>query len=155
MIICGFMLSRCLATIERVEKLLHVLAVDLLDVEPVCFETRRGVFALRGLRQGIERDRIRIVNQDEIIETKMGRERARFRGDAFLQTAVTGQADDVLVENSMFARVEMRRGHFRGNGDSHGVGDTLAQRVRWCTRLRAFQKIRDAPAFSNATAGTV
>ncbi len=44
--------------VERVEELLHVIALDFLDIEAVCFHPFVGVFALRFLRRGIQRDRI-------------------------------------------------------------------------------------------------
>src|SRR6202030_45565 len=42
-----FSVISLLCDIQRVEKLLHVLAIDLLDVESVRFESRAGIFALR------------------------------------------------------------------------------------------------------------
>ena len=88
MIICGLPLSRSFRHVQRIEKLLHVLAVDFLDIEAVGLEAFAGVFALGCLRHRVERDGIRIVDQDQIIEAEVTGERARFRGDAFLQTAV-------------------------------------------------------------------
>jgi hypothetical protein len=44
--------------IERIQKLLHVVAIDLLHIESVCLHAFAGVFALRFLRCGVERDGI-------------------------------------------------------------------------------------------------
>ena len=53
-----------LCCIECIEKLLHVVPIDLLDIEPVCLKTLSGVFALRLLSHRVERDRVGIVNQN-------------------------------------------------------------------------------------------
>ena len=47
-----------LCHIERIQKLLHVVTVDLLHVEAVCLHTFASIFALRFLRWGVERDGI-------------------------------------------------------------------------------------------------
>ena len=70
---CGFPLSRSFAMLSASRKCLHVLAVDFLHVEAVGLETLAGVFALRFLRHRVERDGVRVVNQDQIIEPEMAR----------------------------------------------------------------------------------
>ena len=82
-----------LRDIERVEELLHVLAVDFLHVEAVGAEAHPGVFALRFLRHRVERDGVGVVDQDQVIEPEMSGESARFRRDAFLQTAIAREAE--------------------------------------------------------------
>src|ERR1700738_161074 len=47
-----------LSDVEGVEKSLHVVALDFLDIESVGFEPGTGVFALRVLGRSIERDRV-------------------------------------------------------------------------------------------------
>ncbi len=42
--------------VQRIEKLLHVLAVDFLNIESVGLEAHDRIFALRLLGQRIERD---------------------------------------------------------------------------------------------------
>src|ERR1043166_5027066 len=58
----------------------------------------------------------------------MSRERARFRGHAFLQIAVAAQTNAMLIEDAMVARVESRRRHFHRHRDAGGVTDALAER---------------------------
>src|SRR2546430_8773104 len=50
------------------------------------FRSHRGVLALRGRRGRVEGDGVGIVDQDQIIETEMAGERARFGGDSFLRS---------------------------------------------------------------------
>ena len=50
--------------VERVEKRLHIVALNFLDVESVSAKTHPGVLALRHLRHGVERDRVRVVDED-------------------------------------------------------------------------------------------
>jgi hypothetical protein len=44
--------------VQRIEKLLHVVAIDFLDIEAIRLHAFVGVFALRFLRRGIQRDGI-------------------------------------------------------------------------------------------------
>ena len=50
--------------VKCIEKLSHVVAIDFLNIEAVCFHSFARVFALRFLRRGIERDCVRIVNEN-------------------------------------------------------------------------------------------
>ena len=136
-----------LRVVEGVEKRLHVVAVDLLNVESIGFESRSGVFALRHLRRGVERDRVAIVNQNQIIETEMSGERARFRGYAFLQTAVAANTDAMLIENAVFARIEPRRRHFHRHRDSDCVADPLSKRTGGAFNSRRVSKFRMSGRF--------
>src|SRR5205085_5166823 len=91
--------------VERVEKGLHVLAIDFLNIESVSLESRGRIFALGRGRWRVERDRVGIVNQNEIIETEVSGERARFGRHAFLQTTIARETDAVLIENAVLAGV--------------------------------------------------
>ncbi len=43
--------------------------------------------------------RVGVVNQNQVIEAEMSGERARFRRNAFLQTTIARETNDVLIEN--------------------------------------------------------
>src|SRR5207253_9823391 len=60
--------------VEGVEKRLHVFAVDFLNVEAVSLKTRARVFALGCGCRRVERHRVAVVNQNQIIETEVSRE---------------------------------------------------------------------------------
>ena len=104
MIICGFPLSRSLRNIQRVEKCCMSWPSIFLHVKAVGLETLAGIFALRLRRHRVERDGVRVVDQDQVIESEVTGERARFRRDAFLQTTIARQADHVLIENPVLGR---------------------------------------------------
>src|SRR5882762_3143465 len=91
--------------VAGIEEFLHVVALDFLRVESVGLITFSRVFALSLLGHGIERDGIGIVNQNQIIETEMPGERARFRRHAFLETTIARQTENMLVENAMLAGI--------------------------------------------------
>ncbi len=57
--------------VERVEKLSHVLAVDLLYIEPVGLHPLSSVFALRLFCRSVQRHGIGIVDENQIIEAPM------------------------------------------------------------------------------------
>ena len=137
-----------LRVIERIEERLHVLAVDFLNVEAVGLEAHGRVFALGRRRRGVERDRVRIVNQDQIIETEMSGERARLGGHAFLQATVARETNAVLIEDAVLRRVESRRGHFHGYCNSDGIADALPERPRGALDSRRFKKFRVTRRFA-------
>ncbi len=133
-----------LRLVQRAQKRGHVVAVDFLHVESVGLIAFAGVLALRRVRHRVERDRVRVVDQDQVIEPEVSGERARFRGDAFLQTTVAGEADDVLIENLVLGRVEARRRHLRRHRDADGVGHALAERTGGAFDAGRFKKLRMA-----------
>ena len=75
-------------------------------------------------------------------------ERARFRGHAFLQTAVACETNAVLVENSVLACVESRRGHFHRDRDADGIANALPQRPGRAFDSRRFKKFRVPRGFA-------
>src|SRR5262249_52377370 len=129
-----------LRVVERIEKRLHVFAVDFLNVEAVGLEARGCVFALSRGRGCIERDRVVIVNQNQIIETEMAGESARFRGKAFLHATVTCQTNHMLVENSVFGSIEPGRRHFARDRDADCVANALAERTSSAFDARCIAK---------------
>jgi hypothetical protein len=50
-----------------------------------------------------------------------------FHRDAFLHAAVAREAHDVMIEDHVLCRVEVRFGHLRGNGHADRIGDALAE----------------------------
>ena len=119
-----------LRLVQSAQECGHVLAIDFLDIETVGLKALAGILALRRGRHRIERNCIRIVNEDQIIQAEVAREGARLRGDAFLQTAITGEADDVLIKNLMLGGIEPGRRHFGCDGDADRVSYALAERPR-------------------------
>ena len=133
-----------LCNLKRIEKLLHVLSVDFLHVEAICLETFAGVFALGFLRRRVERDGVAIVNEDQVIEPEMAGERARLRGNAFLETTVSRQTNDMLIENPVLGRVETRRRHLRRHRNSDGVAHPLSERASRAFHTGRFKELRVA-----------
>ena len=127
---------------KRISELLHVVTVDLLDIKPVSLETHTGVFALRYLRHRVERDRVRIIDQDQIIESEVTGESARLSSNPFLEAAVASETDDVLVKNAMLIGVKPHGSHFRGHGDADSVAHALAERSRGAFYSRCFHEFR-------------
>ena len=123
------------------------MAIDFLDVEPVCFHAFPGVFALRLFRRGVERDRIRIVEENQIIEAPMTSQRTCLGGDALLHVAVAAQTDNVLIENFVLVSVEPRGGHLCRHGNANRVANTLTKRPRRAFHSRRLAKFRVARRF--------
>jgi len=106
---------------------LHVVALNFLHVEAVGLISFLGIFALGLLGHRVQSDRIRIVNEDQIIESEMTSEGAGFGRNAFLHATVTGKTKNVLIENTMLGGIEMRSCHFRGHRDADRIANTLPE----------------------------
>src|SRR5207249_10757120 len=130
-----------------IEKLLHVLAVDFLNVEPVGSKALASVFALGCFRRRIERDAVGIVNQDQIIEAPMTSERTCLGSDAFLHVAVTAPTEDVLIKNRVLTGVEAGRRHFRGRSNPNSIADSLPTRSRGAFHSGRVAKFRVSRRF--------
>ena len=122
--------------------MLHVLAIDLLDIESVRFKTLSSVLALCLLCRGIQRDRIGIIDDNQIIETEMCCESARFRCNAFLHVTIASQANNMLVEDPVLRGVETGGRHFGGYRYSGGIANALAKRPGRCLDPRGVAVLR-------------
>src|SRR6266567_6240229 len=137
-----FAVVALLRDVQRIEKLLHVLAVDLLDIESVRLKTPSSVLALCLLCRGIQRDRIGIIDDNQIIETEMCCESARFRCNAFLHVTIASQANNMLVEDPVLRGVETGGRHFGGYRYSGGIANALAKRPGRTFNSGRFRKFR-------------
>ena len=117
---------------------------ERLDVPADGLEAGGDVFALRLVGRGIERDVVRIVNEDQVVELLVAGEGDGFQCDAFLHATVTGEGDDMVVEDRMLGGVEAGLGHFAGEGETDGVGDTLDERASRALDAGRLMKLRVA-----------
>src|SRR6478672_6003762 len=72
----------------------------------------------------------------------MAGERARFRRHAFLETTISRQTKNMLVENAMLAGIEMCLRHFRCHCDTNCVAHALSQRTSSAFDSRRFKIFR-------------
>jgi hypothetical protein len=68
-----------------------------------------------------------IVNHDEVIQPQMAAERAGFRGDALLQTAVAGDDVDFVINDRESVPVEIRGKVFLRQRHPDRIGDPLTE----------------------------
>ena len=119
-----------LGLVDRLEDRGQVVAVsERLHVPVHRLEARGGVLALRFVGHGVERDVVRVVNEDEIVEALVAGEFAGLHRDAFLHAAVAGEADDMVVENLVARRVETRGRHLAGHRHADRVANALPERA--------------------------
>src|SRR5688500_8108129 len=74
----------------------------------------------------------------------MAGERTRLRRNAFLQTTVTGETKDVLIENLVFWRVESRGSHLCRHSNADSVRHSLPERTGGAFHARRFKELRVA-----------
>ncbi len=125
-----FAAAGALRLVEGLQERRHVVAVDRLHVPADRLEPAGGVFALRLRRHRVERDVVRVVDQDQIVEPLVPGELDRLHRHALLHAAVAGQADDVMIEDRVLGRVEARRRHLPGHGHADGVAHALSEGTR-------------------------
>ena len=128
--------------------MLHVFAIDLLDIESVRLKTLSSFLALCLLCRGIQRDRVGIVDDDQIIETEVSREGARFRCNTFLHVTVARETNNMLVEDPVLGGVETACRHFCRHRDADRVTDALSQRTSGAFHSGSITKFRMARRFA-------
>lgn len=94
-----------------------VTVLDALDLEAVGSEAIEDAFALGGVGHGVEGDVVGIVKEDEVVQTEVTSKGGGFGGHAFLEAAVPGEAEDMVVEDGVLGGVEGGAGEL--GGDSH------------------------------------
>jgi len=128
----------CFGFFEYIGKGLNVLGVHLEGFETVGFKTLPRVLALGLRRHRVEGDTVVVVEEDQIVETEVAGEGRSFGGDSFLQAAVTGEANDTLVENFVVGGVVAGGCHLCGNGKTDSVPNPLAERAGRALDPRSF-----------------
>lgn len=110
-------LDRLRTTIDLVDRLV-IVTVDGKHLPTVALEALLRVIGHRDRRVALDRDVVRVVDEDEIIELHRTRPAARFVADAFLHVAVT-------AENPRLVR-DLRLLRRKRQADTHR--DTLTER---------------------------
>ncbi|CAH0365717.1 unnamed protein product, partial [Pelagomonas calceolata] len=121
---------------------LEVVAVRQRDDVPaVGLVSGTHILGLRELGHLVERDIIRVVQDDQVVELLVRREARRLGTDALLEAAVADHAEDVVVEDRVLRRVEHGGRHLGGRGEARAVRDTGSQRTGrgLDTRRRVFR----------------
>src|ERR1700739_2854723 len=127
--------------LENGQELLHVLTIDLVNIVAISSETLGRVLALAHLSHRVQRHQIGIIDQDQIIQLIMTGESGRFGSNPFLQTAIAGETDDLMIKNGMARRIETRFRHFSGYRHSDGISDSLTERARGRLNARGLPKL--------------
>ena len=106
---------------------IKVVAVDVVDLPSVGLVTLEDVLGLGVLGHLVEGDLVGVVEDDEVVELLMGGEGGGLGGDTLLEASVTGEGEDVVVEDLVVVGVVDALGHLLGGGETDGVGDTLSE----------------------------
>ena len=59
----------------------------------------------------------------------------------FLDTSISRQNDNMVIENSLLSRVKGRSCHFLGNGKTDSISDTLTKWARCALNTRRFAEL--------------
>ena len=104
---------------------------------PIASNRLAGVLALRLLGHRVERDGVRVVDEDQVVELLVARERERLHRDALLHAAVAREADDVVIEDGVLVGVEARLRHLGGDRHADRVADRPGRAARSSSRRRS------------------
>ena len=108
-----------------------LLPVDGLHVPVVGLVALRDVFRERDVGVVLDRDLVRVVDDDEVAELLVAGERGGLAGHALLEVAIARDDVDVVVEGAGArgcVRVEQAALVAGGVGESDGRGESLAER---------------------------
>ena len=85
----------------------------------------------REVGRALDRDVVGVVDEHELVELQLARERARLVGDALLEVAVAAEHPRAVVVDGQAVLVAVARGlHALGEREAHAHGDALAERAR-------------------------
>ena len=105
---------------------------DVLSVPAVCGVARFDVFCERNRGVVFNRDAVVIPDDDEVAQALCAGKRRCFAGHAFLQVSVTGDDEDVVVENAFALRsrrIEQAAFPARCHCHANSTCNTRAQRA--------------------------
>ena len=106
---------------------LQIMSVDLIGLPPVGIVPLHDVLRLGVFGHLIERHLVGVVEDHQVVQLLVGGEGCGLCGDALLEAAISGQHEDVVVEELVGLGVVDCGGHFGGCGVSHGVGHSGSQ----------------------------
>ena len=117
----------CLGSVERRLEAIAIVGhlAEVHDVPSVRLETHADVVAVRERCVAVDRDVVVVVDADQVAETLVTSERGSFVADAFLEAAVAGNHERVMVDHIVS---ELRPQPPLGNRHAHGVGESLTER---------------------------
>src|SRR5207237_4834861 len=101
-----------------------------LEIEAIVREALTRVFALRFPCHRVKGDCIAVVDENQIIEPEMSGERTRLGRNAFLETTISGQTNNMLIENLMLGAVESRGRHLRRHRHTGDIPNPFPPRPR-------------------------
>ena len=100
---------------------------DLDRLPAVGLEALANVLGKRHVGRGRERNHVLVVEDDQLGQREMTRQRGRLRRHPFHEIAVSGKDEGVMVDDRLIAVVD--RGEVRlGDCQTHRVREALAQR---------------------------
>ena len=104
-----------------------------VDLEPVHrpsvrLEARPHVVVEGEIRRSLDRDRVVVVDPDQLAEAEVAGERSGLARDSLLHVAVAGDEERVVVDDLLRRPVERRREVGFGEREADGVADALAER---------------------------
>ncbi len=126
-------------------EIVHIAAKNL---PAVAFVTLPRVLGEGEVGGAVDRDLVRVVEDDELAQGQVAGQRGGFGGYALLQAAVAREDVGIVVDDRALGRIETGGEHALGDGHAHGVGQALPERSGRGLDPRREAVLRVAGAFA-------
>ena len=102
------------------------MSVDILNHLPaICSKAGRRIISKPSAHLAINGDAVVVPKSNKLAQAKRPRQRTGLVGDAFHHAAIAQENIGVVIDNHMFATIELRRQDFFGERHANTVGDAL------------------------------
>ncbi len=118
-------LGACFGEVERVVYLGEIVPVYRSHGKTYSFKPFFHIFAKSDTYLTFDGNVVAVIDEDEVIQTVMPRERARFVADSLLQVTVPAKAIDFMIDDMRIFSVQDIRGIFPRHRKSHGICHAL------------------------------
>ena len=125
--------------------LFRIVAVDVADHLPVVgFEALGRVVGEPAFDFTVDGDAVVIVEGDQLAQAQGAGQGRDFMGNAFHHAAIAQEHIGLVIDDVVAGTVELRRQDFFRQGETHGIGQALAQRAGGGFHTRGVAEFRVA-----------
>ena len=104
------------------------MSVDMFNHVPaICSKASRRIIGEPSANLAINGDAVVVPKDDKFAQAKRPCKRTGLVGDAFHHATIAQENIGVVIDNHMFATIELRRQDFFGKRHTNAVGDTLSE----------------------------
>ena len=115
--------------VHELENTFEIIGIPLQHLPGAGLEAGRHIIAEAEPGAAVNRDRVGIVEHDQLAQAEVPGQRRRLVADSFHQISVTRQCIGVVIDDRVLRRIEPCSHHPFRNGQPHGIGESLSERA--------------------------